>query len=130
MRASTQELPVIADLPPIKVQGEDWGEFETQILTYKVDTDLGPLLQGLPDNRCQCAHWGYVIKGNLRVIYADHEEELNTGDLFFMSPSHSPIIKAGTEMLQFTPRGEALDQVSETIQRNIAAMQAKAGAHS
>ena len=30
---------------------------------YTQDADLSPLLQGLPDDRCQCEHWGYVVKG-------------------------------------------------------------------
>lgn len=126
MHSSTKDLPVVADLPPIKVQSiTDWGDFETQVLTYKVDTDLGPLLHGLPDDMCQSAHWGYIVKGRLRVIYADHEEELSEGDLFYMAPGHRPIIEAGTEMVQFSPKGPALDQVSETLRRNTEAMVAR-----
>ena len=26
---------------------------------------------GLPDDRCQCPHWGYLIKGSFRVTYRD-----------------------------------------------------------
>lgn len=128
MHASTQDLPVVVDFEPIKVQSTaDWGDFETQFLTYKVDTDLAPLLKGLPGDLCQSSHWGYVIKGSLRVIYADHEEVIQAGDLFYMAPGHSPIIEAGTEMLQFSPKGEVLNQTSETIRKNMIAMQPSAG---
>lgn len=129
MHSSKEDLPVVADLPPIKVQSlADWGDFETQIITYKVDTDLGPMLQGLPDNHCQSPHWGYVVKGRLRVVYTDHEEVINEGDLFYMAPGHAPVIEAGTEMIQFSPKGPALDQVSETLRRNMEAMVARTGA--
>src|SRR5205814_1940573 len=31
-----------------------------------------PLLKGLPDDSCQCPHWGYVFAGQLTVRYPDH----------------------------------------------------------
>ena len=33
--------------------------------TYTADADLAPLFEGLPDDRCQCPHWGYVLRGKL-----------------------------------------------------------------
>ena len=27
--------------------------------------------KGLPDDRCQCPHWGYVSKGSFTVTYLD-----------------------------------------------------------
>ena len=27
------------------------------------DIDATPFMKGLPDDRCRCPHWGYVIKG-------------------------------------------------------------------
>lgn len=122
MRSTKQDLPVAFDAPPMKVQVEDWGNFETQILTYKVDTNLAPLLKGLPDDRCQTPHWGYILKGSVHVLYADREEVLNTGDLFYMSPGHSPIIEAGTEMLPFSPLGPVLEETTQAIQKNMAAI--------
>ena len=38
---------------------------------YTADADLAPLFAGLPDDRCQCPHWGYVIKGKVKFTYAD-----------------------------------------------------------
>src|SRR5207245_7421707 len=29
--------------------------------------DLAPLLKGLPDDRCQCPHWGFLFKGRIVV---------------------------------------------------------------
>ena len=34
-------------------------------VTFREDIDHTPLLRGLPDDRCQCPHWGYVINGRL-----------------------------------------------------------------
>ena len=32
--------------------------------------------KGLPDDRCQCDHWGYCFKGSFRVTYLDGPEEV------------------------------------------------------
>ena len=31
--------------------------------------------KGLPDDRCQCDHWGYLFSGSFRVTYLDGPEE-------------------------------------------------------
>ena len=55
------------------------------------DIDATPLLKGLPDDRCQCPHWGYVIKGRLTFRFADHEEVFEAGDAFYLPPGHVPL---------------------------------------
>jgi hypothetical protein len=35
------------------------------------DIDATPFMKGLPDDRCQCPHWGYVFKGKMTARYAD-----------------------------------------------------------
>ena len=37
------------------------------LISVPAGTDFGPLLKGLPNDRCPCPHWGYVLKGRLRV---------------------------------------------------------------
>ena len=34
---------------------------------YSADADMTPLFVGLPDDRCQCEHWGYVFEG--KIVY-------------------------------------------------------------
>ncbi len=123
MRGSKQELPVTTDAPPVTVQGADWGDVMAEFLTFKMNTDMADLLKGLPDNLCQCPHWGYVFKGNIRVSYVDHEDVIKAGDIYYMTPGHSPFIEAGTEAVMFSPKGAAMDQTNEAIERNMAAMQ-------
>jgi hypothetical protein len=41
------------------------GGYTVGFETYTADADLSPLFAGLPDDRCQCAHWGYVAKGKV-----------------------------------------------------------------
>lgn len=66
--------------------------------TYTADADMAPLFKGLPDNRCQCPHWGYVIKGKLVYHYASGDDIITTGEGYYARPGHTPEIFAGTEI--------------------------------
>jgi hypothetical protein len=70
------------------------------------DSDLAPLLVGLPDDRCQCPHWGYLFTGRMEVTYADRVEVIEPGDAFLMSPGHSPKAEAGSSFVLFSPKDE------------------------
>jgi hypothetical protein len=84
--------------------------------------DATQMLKGLPDDRCQCPHWGYVFKGQMRVSYADHEDVIGPGDAFYMPPGHIPAAIAGTKFVQFSPTDELA--VSEAaIAKNMQEMQ-------
>jgi hypothetical protein len=89
--------------------------------TYTQDADLGPLFKGLPDDRCQCVHMGYVVKGNVAFRSADGEEILETGDAYYVGPGHTPVLYAGTEVIEFSPT-EDLGRTLEVVTRNMAAM--------
>ena len=68
----------------------DWsGEldgYSADFLTFREDMDATPLLKGLPNDECQCPHWGYVLKGRLRYRVGDREEVFEAGDAFYLPP--------------------------------------------
>ena len=79
--------------------------------------------KGLPDDRCQCPHWGYVISGAVTFRYADREEVFEAGDAFYMPPGHVPVKhEPGTEFVQFSPT-EELRRTEAVMERNMKAMQ-------
>ena len=49
-------------------------------LDIREGMDMAPLLKGLPDDRCPCPHWGYVIKGAVTFTFADRMETFTAGD--------------------------------------------------
>lgn len=75
------------------------------------DADLTPLLQGLPNDQCQCPHWGYVFKGSMWWRYGDREEVTEAGDAFYIPPGHTAGATANSEFIVFSPakEGAALD---------------------
>ena len=68
--------------------------------------DATELFAPLPGGRCQCPHWGYVIKGRMRIKYADHDEVISAGEVYYMAPGHIPVIEEAVELVEFSPRGE------------------------
>jgi hypothetical protein len=103
-------------------RSEEFGEYTVNFVTIRQDVDLTPMLKGLPNDSCQCPHWGYLFTGQLRVRYADHDEVIEPGDSFYMSPGHVPAAAAGSEFVQFSP-AEALRISEEQMARNLQAMQ-------
>jgi hypothetical protein len=88
--------------------------------TYTADADMSPLFKGLPDDRCQCPHWGVVIKGKLVYHYADGDDVITTGQAYYAKPGHLPEIFAGTEVIEFSPTPE-LQQTMQVIEKNLQA---------
>ena len=64
MRKVLEHVPVV------------WGGMLVNQLAVPANTDLTPLLEGLPNDMCQCPHWGYIFKGALYIRYTDGSEEL------------------------------------------------------
>jgi hypothetical protein len=87
---------------------------------YTADADFGPLFRGLPDDRCQCPHWGFVRRGRLIYRYADGDDEITAGEAYYARPGHISVVYAGTELVEFSPSAE-LATTSAAIARNRAA---------
>ena len=82
----------------------DFGDYIVNFVTFHPDMDQTPLLKGLPDDRCQCPHWGYVVTGSLTYRFADHEETVHAGEAFYLPPGHVPVGNAPDSVIvQFSP---------------------------
>jgi hypothetical protein len=100
---------------------EDLGGYTVGFETYTEDADMTPLFVGLPDDRCQCPHWGIVVKGRLTYHYEDHSETIEAGQAYFAPAGHTPEIFAGTEVVEFSPTAD-LEKTLEVVFRNFEAM--------
>jgi hypothetical protein len=96
------------------------GGYTVAFEKYSADADLTPFFRGLPDDRCQAPHWGYVISGKLTFRTADGEETFVAGDAYYVGPGHTPVLYAGTEVVEFSPTHELMETF-EVVERNMAA---------
>ncbi len=110
------------DHGPVMDRSEQLDGYTVNFVTFRQDIDATPLLKGLPDDQCQCPHWGYVIKGRLVYRFGDREEVFEAGDAFYVPPGHVPVQhEPGTEIVQFSPT-EQLREVETVMARNMQAM--------
>ena len=107
---------------PVLDRSDQLDGYTVGFTLFRADVDATPLMKGLPDDRCQCPHWGYVIAGEMIFRYADHEEAYRVGDAFYTPPGHVPVIhEPGTEVVMFSPTAE-LRTTEEVMARNMEAI--------
>ncbi len=64
--------------------------------------DYTDAFKDLPGGRCQSPHWGYLLKGRIRIIYEDREEIVEAGQAFYFPPGHVPEVLEDVEIVQFS----------------------------
>ena len=117
----TKESASFKDHGPVAEWRQDVDGYACNFVAFKQDADATPLLKGLPDDKCQCSHWGYVISGRITFGVDGHEEVIEAGEAYYIPPGHTQRADAGTEIVQFSP-SEVLDQVSAQMMANMKAM--------
>ena len=121
-RTRKDHAPVLVDIPEIEGRYVDLGEYTVSFETFRADADPAPFFRGLPDDRCQCPHWGLVQSGHVVIRYPDHEETFRAGDAYHAAPGHLPLVFAGTEVVEFSPTGQ-LQATMAVLGANMAAQE-------
>jgi hypothetical protein len=107
MKTNAADLPVRLEANGVRILGEDWGDMDVGRLHVPAGGDTTPLLEGLPDDLCQCPHWGLLLNGSVRVRYADgRQETVEAGEVFYWPPGHTVWTEDGFESLQISLRAE------------------------
>jgi hypothetical protein len=102
----------------------EWGDMDIDWLSYPGGRDSTMAFKGLPGDGCPVPHWGYMIKGRMRMKYPDHEEVINAGEAFYMAPGHNGVTEEDCELVTFSPKGEN-KKVMAVVLRNREAMKKK-----
>jgi len=122
-RTSKADAQVTLDEPEIEGRYAELDGYTVAFETHKADIDPAPLFQGLPQDRCQCPHWGVVLSGRIVFRYADHDEVYTAGDAYYGAPGHLPLLFAGTELIEFSPTA-ALNSTMAVVSQNLQAARA------
>jgi len=95
----------------------DWRvAFESMPASFPPDESP---FKGLPDDRCQCRHLGYLVKGSFRVTYLDGSEEIvRAGEAYVLEPGHFVQTLEATELVEFSPREEH-DRTMAAVVKNM-----------
>jgi glyoxylate utilization-related uncharacterized protein len=122
-KVSRDSAPQRQDAGPVVDLRDELDGYTVIFTSLLEDIDATPLMKGLPDDRCQCPHWGYVISGKVTFRYADREEVFEAGDACYTPPGHVQVKnEPGTEFVTFSPT-EELREAEAVMMKNVQAMQ-------
>jgi len=122
-RTSKADAQVTLDEPEIEGRYAELDGYTVAFETHKADIDPAPLFQGLPQDRCQCPHWGVVLSGRFFFNDTATTEIYTAGDAYYGAPGHLPLLFAGTELIEFSPTA-ALNSTMAVVSQNLQAARA------
>lgn len=117
-KASVQTIDEPVSAPGFEGRYAELLDYTVGFEAYSEESDLTPFFVGLPDDRCQCRHFGYVKKGSVTFKTPDGDETFNAGDAYVVGPGHTPVLHPGTELVEFSPTAE-LNETMDVVMKNM-----------
>ena len=111
---------------PVAIQGDGvelrtqavGGDMTAAFVRLPQGTNLAPALVGQPDDLCQCPHWGYLLKGRLKMRTKTGDEIYEAGQAFYWAPGHAPEAVEDCEYVDFSPSKE-FDEVIDHVKSHM-----------
>lgn len=121
MKIKKEAIPVTMQAPGTTMRAlPGYGGMTVAFNEVPAGTDLTPLLQGLPNNSCHCAHWGYIVEGEMLVRYDNGtEERLTAGDVFYLPSGHTGVVEKDLKIIDFNPTRE-FSEVMDHLAKKMA----------
>jgi hypothetical protein len=84
-----------------------FGKISGEYFTLAAGVDTTELFRGLEGDRCQCPHWGFVLRGRVTTIDGSGTQEtVDANDLFYWPPGHNVRVDVDAELVMFSPQHE------------------------
>lgn len=100
------DVPIAVEGDGVELRMRDAGGMTAAFVHLAEGVNLGPALVGLPDNLCQCPHWGYLLSGRLRMKTLSGDTSYEAGDAFYWGPGHAPEALEDSDYVDFSPTEE------------------------
>ena len=92
------------------------GDLTVSFVRLPAGANLAPALRGLPDDLCPCPHWGYMLKGRVRMHTKDEPQDFEAGEVFYWAPGHAPEALEDAEYVDFSPTEQFRRVISHITQ--------------
>jgi hypothetical protein len=104
MNQELDHLPIEVKDGELVTRYIEWGEMAVRYVRVPAGTDFGPVLQGLPGDRCPSDHWGLVLEGSLQLTHADgSSERTRAGAAYHWPAGHTASTDEDTAFLEVGP---------------------------
>jgi hypothetical protein len=127
MRVSKDDVEVQVQIPTATLrQRTNFGsvagydKISAEYFSFAAGVDTTELFIGLDGNRCQCPHWGFVLRGQVTTTDGKGTSEtVKANDLFYWPPGHNVKVDVDSDLVMFSPQREhtlVLDHMKAKIQ--------------
>ena len=100
------DLPTELEGPGVEIRRADHGGLAMCLLRLEQGVDTHPLFAGMPNDECQCHHWGYMISGTIRVHTGSGTTDYSAGETYYWAPGHNLEAVTACEYLEISPASE------------------------
>ena len=100
------DIPAVIQGDGVDFRSQEIGGMSIAWAQLAAGTDLRPALVGLEGDLCQCPHWGYMLRGHLRMHTPDGEQTYSVGEAFYWAAGHAPEAITDCEYIDFSPTNE------------------------
>ena len=122
MKLRKEEVPIALEMPVATFRVAEWANMALAYVRLTAGVDATPLLKGLPDDKCQCPHWGYMLEGAIHVRYSDGKEEVcRAGEMFYWPAGHTVWVEEDTSFVEFSPK-KSLKEVYDHIGNKLSSV--------
>jgi quercetin dioxygenase-like cupin family protein len=122
---SPEDIPMV-----FEAEGVGWVRQTTEngvvieLSHFEPGVQIDELFHGLPGDRCQCPHSGYVLEGEFVYRTAEGEIVLRAGQAYHIPPGHLPGTRdQACTLVEFSP-ADAMAETLAVVERNMAAAEA------
>lgn len=104
MRAQLNDLPIELEQGNLVTRYVEWDDMAVRYARVPAGTDMGPVLEGLPNDRCPSPHWGIVLEGAITLVHADGvKETTSAGEAYFWPAGHTAFAEEDVVFLEIGP---------------------------
>ncbi len=105
MKATTKtDTPIVVEGDGVELRTKELGGGMSAVfVTVPEGADFRPALTGLENDMCQCPHWGYILKGRVKMHTPTGEEIYEAGQAYYWGPGHAPEALEDSEYVEFSP---------------------------
>jgi hypothetical protein len=100
------DLPVAIAGEGVDFRTQAFGEMSVAWVKLGAGADLRPALKGLQGDMCQCPHWGYMLRGQLRMHTPEGMQTYSAGEAFYWAAGHAPEAITDCEYVDVSPTKE------------------------
>lgn len=104
MSTRLDELPIEVDQGDLVTRYVEWEDMAVRYAQLPAGTDMGPVLEGLPDDRCPSDHWGIVLEGAITLVHEDGSQETTrAGEVYHWPAGHTAVTEEGVAFIEIGP---------------------------